>query len=90
MDTLSPDRLIIVILFLAALFAVRFVVTRHKDTLSHKISGDRRLKLCEALPISGGGRVMLFEADGQSFCIVSHGKSAPAVVPLSSKPEEAA
>ncbi|SPF80089.1 hypothetical protein [Pseudoprimorskyibacter insulae] len=86
METLSPDRLIIVLLFLGALLALRYYVTRNRDVLSKKISGDRRLKLCEALPINGG-RVYLLEADGERLCVVAGGKGAPTVVQLGTAQE---
>jgi hypothetical protein len=81
-QTLPADRLIIVVLFLAVLLALRWYVTRNREVLSKTIAGDRRLTLCEVMPIGGGAKVALVEADGQSFCIVTHGKAAPAVVAL--------
>ncbi|PWK60401.1 hypothetical protein [Roseicyclus mahoneyensis] len=70
MDQLTPDRLLIVGLFMAALIGVWALVQRNKTGLSKRLSGNRRLHLREALTLGPEGRALLLEAEGRMVLVI--------------------
>lgn len=94
MDHLTPDRLLIVGLFLVALIGLWAVVQRNGKGLSRRLSGNRRLRLREALPLGPEGRALLIEADGRMVLVVGGRRGASQMLDLgpapAATPEDAA
>lgn len=86
MDHLTPDRLLIVGLFLAALIGLWAFVQRHGKGLSQRLTGNRRLHLREALPLGPEGRALLIEAEGRMVLVVGHRRGAAQVLDLGPAP----
>jgi flagellar biogenesis protein FliO len=95
LDHLSTDRLIVVALFLGALFVLWGVVMRNRATLSARLRGEKRLSLCETLALGPDGRALLIEAEGRRILVLTARRGSPAMmdlgpVPLPPTPEEPA
>ncbi len=70
MDQLTPDRLLIVGLFLAALIGVWALVQRNKTGLAQRLGGNRRLQMRETLTLGPEGRALLLEAEGRMVLVI--------------------
>ena len=94
MDHLTPDRLLIVGLFLAVLIGLWALVQRKGAGLSRRLHGTRRLRLHEALPLGPEGRALLIEAEGRMVLVMGHRRGGAQMLDLgpapAAIPEEAA
>lgn len=86
MDHLTPDRLLIVGLFLAALVGAWALVQRHGKGLSQRLTGTRRLHLREALPLGPEGRALLIEAEGRMILVLAQRRAAAQMLDLGPAP----
>lgn len=81
-DVIRPDQIVTLALFLAVLGLVWLVVRLNRGGLARRITGERRLRLAEVLPLSPADRALIVEADGQSFLLVRCRGAAPLLHPL--------
>lgn len=82
MDHLTPDRLIVVGLFLAVLIGLWAVVQRNRTGLARRISGGRRLRVIEVLALGADGRATLIEAEGRMILVLGHRRGAGQMLDL--------
>ena len=71
MDVLTPERLVIVALFLAVLLGARVLVLRNGPRIGKQIMGERRMALVESLALGGQARAHLLTADSDRVLIVN-------------------
>jgi hypothetical protein len=82
LDHLTPDRLLIVGLFLAVLLGLWAAVQRNRTGLARRITGDRRLRMVETLTLGPEGRALLLEAEGRSILVLGGRRGTPCVLDL--------
>ncbi len=81
-DVIRPEQIVTLALFLAVLGLVWLVVRLNRGGLARRLSGDRRLRLAEVLPLSPTDRALIVEADGQAFLLLRCKGAAPLIQPL--------
>lgn len=89
LDQLTPDRLMIVGLFMAVLIGLWAVVQRNKTGLARHLTGTRRLQMREALTLGPEGRALLLEAEGRMILIVAGRRTPPRMLDLGAAPAPA-
>lgn len=79
MDALSPDRLMTIAIFLAALiFALAFVRV-NRTRLSEGLRKGKRLEVAEVTTIGADTRATLLHVDGSRVLVISSKRSGVAV-----------
>jgi len=86
MDLFRPDQIIILTAFLAGLGAVWFLVLRHRDVLTTRIAGGRRLRVVETLAIGPSDKALILSVDGQDFLLLALKGAAPVLRALDASP----
>jgi flagellar protein FliO/FliZ len=81
-DVIRPEQIVTLALFLAVLGLVWLLVRMNRHGLARRLTGARRLRLAEVLPLSPADRALIVEADGQSFLLVRCKGAAPLIQPL--------
>lgn len=81
-ETVRPDQIVILCLFLGVLGLVWLTVHRHRDRLAARIGRGRRLRLAEAAAIGPGDRALILAVDGREFLVLRVKGAPPVVVPI--------